>query len=86
MNPREAVKVLRSRIKHEIDGWGTFDEMMQVRLLVSMFEVVAASVEVVRLGCLVDETDRDRRAIRKLRRCIEKFDEAVLPNPKEGAK
>lgn len=83
MTPKEAVKVLRRRIEHEKDSWGSFDEMMQVRLLVAMFRVVESSVEVTRLGCLVDETDRDRRAIRRMHRSIEAFAKAVLPDPKE---
>lgn len=83
MTPREAVATLRRRVKHEKDSWGSFDEMMQVRLLVAMFDVVAASVEVTRLGCLVDETDRDRKAIRKMHRAIDAFAKAVLPDPKD---
>lgn len=82
MTPREAVATLRRRVQHEKDSWGSFDEMMQVRLLVAMFNVVDASVEVTRLGCLVDETDRDRKAIRKMRRAIDAFAKAVLPDQK----
>ena len=81
MTPREAVKVLRRRVQHEKDSWGSFDEMMQVRLLVAMLSVVEASVEVTRLGCLVDETERDRKAIRRMRRSVEAFSKAVLPDP-----